>query len=194
VSTGGYAQAPAGARAHTVTLGQFPVPLGGPAGIALSVDHHYRIERPDPHGPYRVTTVAYYYGLDDTSGREILSYHWHPPEDDREDGIRYPHLHVGAGAVDATRLATVQQSENANWLRSDLASAHLITQRILLEDVIQLAVEQFKVPSIGDWVDKLAKSRERFAATGRWRTYAEWDEQRGRLGALPPSRSSRRQR
>ncbi len=165
VSPGGYEASRPEARPHTVSFGAFPVSLAGPARIALSVDHHYRILRPTPHGRYRVQTVAYYYALDDADGREILAYHWHPGP----GNVPYPHLHVGPGAVDVALLRAAQRSPQANALRPDLANAYLPTGRVALEDVVQPAIEQFAVPAKRkEWEATLQRSRAAFEAARSW--------------------------
>lgn len=197
VSPGGWAPSAPG-RSHTVSLGETPVLLGGPSRLRLSVDHHYCIVRQSERGPWKIVTTAYYYSLDDANGHEILAYHWHPPVRDDEPGTRYPHLHVGAGAVDAERLVAAGLSSGANLLRSDLSDAHLPTQRILLEDVVELAIEQFHVPAPGDWRNRLARTRAQFEQTHGWRTYQEWLQQRASLSApsrpTTPRRGARRRR
>ena len=40
-----------------------------------------------------LTTAGYQYAFQDTDGKEILAYHWHPAS-----AITEPHLHIGAGA------------------------------------------------------------------------------------------------
>jgi hypothetical protein len=119
------------AQPHTVSFA-FPVPLAGPARIALSADHHYRITRADGSSRWKITTAAYYYAFDAQDGGEILAYHWHPGR----DNVSFPHLHVSRAAVDSALLAAAQRSPQTNALRADLAGAHLPTGRIALEDVV----------------------------------------------------------
>ena len=109
-------------------------------------------------------TAAYQYGVDDTNGREMFAYHWHP----HVEGVAYPHLHISRGAVmqafDAVRL-----SPSRNALQPQLADAHLPTRRIALEDVLRLLIEQFAVvPRRGDWDAALRLARRTFVRDRTW--------------------------
>lgn len=153
-----------------MTLARAPVPLGGPARVALSIEHHYRVIRPGgKHGPYKVQTAAYYYAIDDHAGREIVAYHWHP--DVRQaTGVRagFPHLHVNRGIVRLeTRLGlTLTTSENP--LRLDAAQAHFPTARIALEDVIELAIRDFGVSHRANALLVLSETRAAFERNRTW--------------------------
>lgn len=101
-------------------------------------------------GPWKVSTVAYYYAIHDRKGREILAYHWHPAE---TRGVQYPHLHLGAGSE------AIQT----------LSSAHLPTGRIALEQVLHLLIGDFRVkPQRRDWERVLAETRTAFEKYRTW--------------------------
>jgi hypothetical protein len=132
------------------------------------MDHHYRIIRPAAGGRWKVQTAAYYYAFDDADGHEILAYHWHPSE----GGVRFAHLHIGSGAVDAAVLLAAQRSPQHNALRPDVAAAHLPTGRVALEDIVRLAIEQFHVPPRRKaWDETLRTSRSAFEAARTWHDY-----------------------
>jgi len=65
---------------HPLTIGGgLLVDLGHGANLSIDIKQQYRvIENPDPYEPWQVRTAAYYYGLRETEGFEILSYQWHP--------------------------------------------------------------------------------------------------------------------
>jgi hypothetical protein len=104
---------------------------------------HYRLlEVPAPRGPWKVTTVAYYYALEEWDGQEILAYHWHPNE---RSAVTFPHLHLSAAA----RIG-----------REELMTAHLPTSRITLEDALRLAIVSFGVtPRRTEWSDLLDRTQ-----------------------------------
>ena len=126
------------------------IELGGPYRLSLRIGMGYRIVRAEgARGPWKITTTAYGYALDDRDGREVLAYHWQP-------ALRppYPHLHLGGGA-----------GVNALVQRK-----HLPTGRDAREAVVRLLVEEFEVPPLRrDWRSVLRRGEQRFTA---WRTWA----------------------
>src|SRR6266852_148004 len=98
------------------------VVLGHDRRFALRLIQQYRIVEDEvpQRGPWKVSTVAYYYTLKTTTSPypDVLGYHWHPQE---RNAIAYPHLHLHHGA---------------GTLQHNLADAHLPTARIAIEDVI----------------------------------------------------------
>ena len=98
----------------------WPVKLAGPSQLSLRMVHHYRIvEDPGERGSWNVRTPGYYYSLDDSSDREVISYHWHPGG---RSTIQFPHLHVGPGA---------------GCQRPDIAVAHCPTGRISIDEILK---------------------------------------------------------
>lgn len=125
---------------HVMLLsGGDPVRLAGDSRLALSVVMRYRVaEHPGPRGPWEVSTVAYYYTLADSDGREVVAYHWHP---EGQKIVTFPHLHLRAGA----RVG-----------REDLAKAHIPTGHMGLEDVLRLGIRELGVkPRRRDWAEVL---------------------------------------
>lgn len=121
---------------HGITLGiGIPVELGGGSNLALEIRQHYRVvPNPEPHEPWQVTTVAYYYTLLQSGGPEILSYQWHP---EQRSSATFPHLHLQAGA----RVGVPQ-----------LTKAYLPTGRVVAEDFVRLLIQHFGVrPLRHDW-------------------------------------------
>lgn len=140
-----------------------PVKLAGGSGLTLSVIHHFRIvESEGDRGPWKVSSAAYFYTLEDEAGREVVAYHWHPAQRSR---VTAPHMHLGAGA---------------GALRDEFHRAHLPTGRVSLEDVLRLAISEFAVkPLRPDWETILDDALRAFKA---WRS---WSGSRG------PSEGSR---
>jgi hypothetical protein len=132
---------------HMLTLSTSPAVLGRDRRFSLVLIQHYRvIEGEDARGPWKVSTVAYYYTLKSAyTEHEIIGYHWHPQG---RSPITYPHLHLhhGAGEVEY-----------------NLGKAHLPTGRIAIEDILRLAITHFNVePLRDDWEDILASSQSAF--------------------------------
>ena len=97
-----------------------PVRLKGDGRIAISLYQHLRLVKDtrESYGLIRVTTVAYYYVIEDSNGHEILSYHWHPESPRSEHP--HPHMHLKRGAKVG---------------RGELAGSHIPTGRVALEPV-----------------------------------------------------------
>lgn len=131
-------------RPHRLTLGpdEF-VRLGGEGRLSLSVILFYRIiESSDPGAQWRIITTTYFYTFADDASQEVIAYHWHP---NGRGFVNYPHLHMEAGAQVG---------------RSDIASAHLPTGWVTLNDVIRLAITELGVtPRREDWRDVLDETR-----------------------------------
>lgn len=91
------------------------------------------------YGPYRVTTLAYMYGLRTYDHREVLQYHWHPSQRTHEPK---PHLHIGSAQI--ADDAVISQGH------------HLSTGRVTLESVIRMAIREFRAePVQARWEDIL---------------------------------------
>ena len=147
---GGYHPRPA---PHVLTLAQGdPVRLSADPPILLSVTQHYRVvEYEGARGPWKVSTVGYYYVLSGPDEREVIAYQWHPVG---RSPVTFPHLHLGFGAA----IGYPQ-----------LADAHLPTGRVPLEQVLRLAINDFGVqPLRDDWRDVLDTTQ---AAPEEWRTW-----------------------
>ena len=107
----------------------------------------YEIVRTDQRREWRVSTRAYAYELQTSSGELVWSYHWHPAT------LRGPHAHLGR-----TQLA-----EDAVLSQK----AHYPTGRVSLESVIRACItEHGVVPLKDDW-DTTLDLRERDFVTYR---------------------------
>jgi hypothetical protein len=81
----------------------------------------------------------------------VFSYQWHPGG---RSPVTWPHLHLGAGAEVG---------------RTELASAHLPTGRVSIEEVLRLAITELGVePLRDDWREVLERTQ---AAYETWRTW-----------------------
>jgi hypothetical protein len=141
VSVGGGYHAAAEPHLLVLNDGQ-PALLLAETALSLIVLHYYRVVKEGSGSrPWRVMSTAYYYGLEDGDGQEVLAYHWHP---EARSALTIPHLHLGAGA---------------GHLRRELYRAHLPTGRIALEDFLRLAIRDFGVqPLHTDWQEVLEKA------------------------------------
>jgi hypothetical protein len=147
---GGYYPSP---KPHPLTLMDgLPVELGSGTEFSIRVSQQYRlIEAPSATRPWRVTTVAYHYTLQEAEGAEIISYQWHPGV---PNSVSFPHLHIRQGA---------------GLGREELQRAHLPTGRVALENFVRLLIVDFGVPPEKDnWEDELAKSLAEFEADRSW--------------------------
>lgn len=130
------------------------VHLGGEANIAISIIQYFRPVRDDrkDYGPFKVSTTAYYYTIEDENDHEILVYHWHPTAP--KSKTPYPHMQLEYGAKVG---------------RQELPGEHIPTGRVSLEAFIRLLLEVFKVPEQkADWRDVLSRTEQRFDLYKNW--------------------------
>lgn len=141
VSVGGGYHAAAEPHLLALNNGQ-PARLHADTPLSLVVLHYYRVVKAGSGSrPWRMTSTAYYYSLEDGDGQEILAYHWHP---EARSTVMFPHLHLGAGA---------------GQLRRELYRAHLPTGHITLEDFLRLTIRDFGVqPLHAAWQEVLEKT------------------------------------
>ncbi len=130
----------------------FPLPRARGPSLRARLRQNFRIVRAEgQRGPWTVTITAYHYTLEESDGREVVSFQWHPTG---PGALPYPHLHLG---------------DAADVGRAELQGAHIPTGRVALEQVLRFAIETFKVrPRRGDWRDVLFGTRRRFE---QWRTW-----------------------
>ena len=132
---------------HTVVIGDGqPIPLARLGRLKLRFAHHYRILRASgERRQWEVRTTGYFYSLDDSDDQEIIAYHWHP---ERSSPIRFPHLHLGAGA---------------DCRREELITAHCPTGLISVSDFLRLAIMDFGVePLRADWRQVFSETQRDF--------------------------------
>lgn len=100
---------------------------------------------------FTVRSTYYAHEILDIEEAEILTYHWHPAGVSQ---VTRPHLHLSSSIGDIP-IATFGRSPAS--IR--LADMHILTGRILLEDVIRLLITEFRVePLRRDWDDALTRS------------------------------------
>jgi hypothetical protein len=147
VSPGGYV---AEQNPHLLVLGTGRQELSG--GLLLTLEQGYEIvEAQGARGPWKCSTTWYQYSLDDSDGREVIAYHWHPAG---TSNVTRPHAHLGAGALLA---------------HSPLARAHLPTNRVSIEDFLLLCVRDLGVDHLrADWEPILEGSRGVFEDWQTW--------------------------
>jgi hypothetical protein len=128
------------------------VTLSGDPGLKLTLTQHYRvIEAAEVYGPWKVTTVGYFYAIADLEEQELIAFHWHPAG---ESSVTSPHAHLGPGArIDHERLR----------------EAHLPSGRISIEQVLKLAIDLGAETLRPDWEEVIAASH---AIHEHWRSWA----------------------
>ena len=94
--------------------------------------------------------VYYAYTILDRDARELLAYHWHP---EGVSDVTFPHLHVPrAEPIPLARTDPVRSAA--------VGEMHLPTNRVLLEDVVELLIREFSiVPLRPDWQAVLDDNR-----------------------------------
>lgn len=137
------------AQPEVLSISADPLQLARQCGsrLLLSVQQRYEIVRTtDPdRGPWKVSTRAYRYRLDDEAGREIVAWHWHPPP---FGVVPRPHLHAP---------------------RADLDHVHVPTGRVSIESVLRMLLADLGVvPLRLDWDQVLDAAEDAFL---RWRTW-----------------------
>lgn len=137
---------------QALTLSEDPLELRDTSGatLRLSLQQQYVVRRigsdePKQIGPWKVSTRAYRYKLEDTDGRELISWHWHP----RTAGLdARPHIHVPDGP---------------------LGNRHLPTGRVGLESVVRFALLEMHVrPRRADWGQVLDNVQKAFETYRTW--------------------------
>ena len=123
-----------------------------PADLRLRVSMQYEIVRgEDPdRPPWRVTTRAYAYEMQTSSGELVQSYHWHPNQ-----RIAVPHTHLGH-----------------TQLRQDAVlhqKAHNPSGRVSLESVVRACITEYGATPMKDHWEKTLDLREQ-----DFRTYRSW--------------------
>jgi hypothetical protein len=94
---------------------------------------------------WEARTVGYQYRLEDSGGREIVAYHWHPQG---ASHVTVPHLHLGAG------LGAVL---------TEMTKAHLQTGMVTPVAILAIAVDNFGVvPRRTDWATIFARATHDF--------------------------------
>jgi hypothetical protein len=103
---------------------------------------------------FRVATEGWKYDILDDERRELLSYHWHP------QGQRgFPHIHIGSVLLSAEK----------HYLGKTFSALHLPTERISIEQVVRLLIEELEVvPRRPDWDGILEDGQREFEAKRSW--------------------------
>lgn len=119
----------------------------GPA-LWLSLQHQFVVVRTeDPRrGPWKVSSRAYRYRLDDGKRSELASWHWHPLGTSKQTR---PHLHVPRAPLPAGH--------------------HLPTGRVSIESILRLVLAELDVrPQRDDWAGVLDQTEGPFEEYRTW--------------------------
>lgn len=132
------------ARREKGLLVEGPVRMGRRPHLLLSLRHIYAFQHvPEDaeRGPWKVTSLAYSYELLDLNERRVIAYHWHP-----DTAPTSEHLHFGR------QFAHSSLPEDVRMHATALVRAHLPTERVSLESVVRLAIDELGVePLRSDW-------------------------------------------
>ena len=110
---------------------------------------------------FTVSSAYYAYDILDLEEQEILLYHWHPAG---VSPVTDPHLHLSSRILPITVASRGRSPQ-----RVSLADMHIRTGRVLLEDVVRVLIDEFKVmPLRRDWQDVLARNRQAFHSDRSW--------------------------
>ena len=132
------------------------MPFWGNRQFKLVVILKYRIVKESGfRGPWAPRIGKYEYSILDKDDGGILAFHWHP---DQRNAVSWPHLHMGSAVlVGAYRF---------------LHKAHIRTERIALEDVVRLAIEDFSIAPTPrhaeNWGETLDRERKEFERLRTW--------------------------
>ena len=139
---------------------------GGVGELLFRVAHLFTVAHvPDGErrGLFEVRTSFYQYKILDREEREIIVYDWAPSG---SSPVRTPHLHVPAAGSIVLRQRAASPLENQ---KTFLGNLHLPTGRILLDDIVELLIREFRVdPLRGDWEDILRENREALGRERAW--------------------------
>jgi len=130
---------------EALTLSKEPLPLrcDPVSGVQLRLRQQYRLVK-DSRRSWHVSTAAYAYRLDDATGNELVSWHWHPGS-----RVDYPHVHMASGQI--------------------TDRAHLPTGRVSIESVLRLLLTDLGVsPRRANFGDILAEAEQPFIQHRRW--------------------------
>jgi len=149
-------------RVHNLTFvspggtAGYTTPLRATSGhrdVQLAITEYYRIAPLPPDAGrnlYQIRLTYYAYTIRDRDERELLAYHWHP---EGVSDVTAPHLHI-------PRVAPIPLPRVDPARAVALGEMHLPTNRVLLEDVVELLIREFAiVPLRPDWQAALAASR-----------------------------------
>jgi hypothetical protein len=96
---------------------------------------------------WRVSTQSYEYTIYNSTGAELIAWHWHP----RSETYELPHVHINVP------VGGVRQR------------AHVPTGRTAFEDVVRFALHELRVgPAYDDWEDRLRDARDHFNSVKTW--------------------------
>lgn len=128
-----------------LTISQDPLILRSASlrSVQLILRQQFRVVR-ESRASYHISTAAYFYRLNDSAGRELAAWHWHPGQ-----RVDYPHAHV-----------------DCNMLTS---AAHLPTSRVSIESVLRLLLDDLGVPAKrADYAQVLDEAERPFIQHRRW--------------------------
>jgi hypothetical protein len=114
-----------------------------PARVIMRwIKHNFDIVRVDERiRDYHAATTAYIYQILDSTGNEIIAYHWHPAGASR---VIHPHLHI------SSRVNPIPVGRGPDELA--LADLHIASGVVRLGDIVRFLIEELDIaPLRDDW-------------------------------------------
>ena len=138
---------------------------GGVGELLFRFAHLYTVVHlPDDaqREPFKVSTSFYQYKILDREENEVVVYDWAPAG---ASHVRIPHLHVPiAGSI----VLKQQEGSPLEGQKTYLGRLHFPTERIFLEDIVELLIREFRVdPRRDDWEEVLKDNRGPLVAGAR---------------------------
>jgi hypothetical protein len=131
-------------KVHTLALNaNNPTRMPGPSSLSIIVNQAYSIlpEEDEAQLTWRVRNRGYVYSIQTADESEVVAFHWNP---ESAGEVASPHAHVGR------RL--LSEPIELGSERFDLPKIHIPTGRVPLEDVVRMAITEFRVePRRDDW-------------------------------------------
>lgn len=147
-------------RAYSLVLNNGdPEHLKGLNRIAFSAGQEFRVIRDERaiEGPFRATTIQYWYQFAVIDGPRLLTFHWTPETTDTRQRM-YPHLHIESGLL----------NPDGPFNPDTFSKYHIPTERVSIEAVVRFAIEELEVrPNRKNWNTVLAEGQASFLSHRR---------------------------
>jgi hypothetical protein len=137
---------------HSATLGRGQITkLRGDRRLGLTIGFQYRVVRTKEAGRklWRVSMLGYAHSITDEYGAEIVTFHWQPA-----GRIDFPHVHIG----------TIALNDGGLFDRR----AHIPTGRVIVEQVLRFAIEEFGVDASDGWQQVFTEAQAYYEESRTW--------------------------
>jgi hypothetical protein len=137
---------------HTLCFVSAPVGRLFGTGLSLFFSQNYSVcQSSSGDQEWKVRTEGYIYRIDNESGNEMISFHWHPSP----DLLKYPHLHL--------------KRTGSGVNRAELEEGHIPTGRVSVEAIVLFLERDLGVkPKGDDWRARVENNMEVFERYRSW--------------------------